>query len=207
VRNAVLLTSAVLTLLLLSGCGTIANHTMGPGVPYNGLMWDGAFFAWGVQSPGKTGWLIPVAVIDCPLTLAGDTLLLPVDIWGNVANMRQGNVCEVRIKLENEHRDNNTEAYTGSYVLVKNGTEIEQKISAKRIVGHRPIKWSYSSRGDYIKSCTLQKGHDQEGWISLEIEEGKLKWGTVYATNLFSKKISTDEPIVYIRKDEAKKAK
>ena len=76
--------------------------------------------------------------------------------------------------------------FTVSYVVVKGGKEITASING---MGNR----CDLLRGDYIKSCTVQKTSDNQDWIKLEIlEDGKKIFE--------SEKIITKEPIVYEKK-------
>lgn len=77
--------------------------------------------------------------------------------------------------------DGNT--FTGSYVYLEGGKEIKGTINGS---GNR----SEAVRGDYIKSCTVQKTSDKQAWIQVVISEGGKK---VFE----SKKIETKDPIVY----------
>jgi hypothetical protein len=76
-------------------------------------------------------------------------------------------------------------AFTGSFVNVKAGKEINGDISGS---GNR----SEAFWGDYIKSCSIQKTSD-DGWIKLIISEDGKK--------IFeSEKITNKEPVVYEKK-------
>jgi hypothetical protein len=76
-------------------------------------------------------------------------------------------------------------AFTGSYVYVKAGKEINADISGG---GNR----SEAFWGDYVKSCTVQNTSDK-GWIKLVIlEDGKKIFE--------SEKITNKEPVVYEEK-------
>lgn len=78
------------------------------------------------------------------------------------------------------------DTFTGSYMYVKGGKEIKANISGK---GNR----SEAFRGDYIKSCTVQKTSDKQAWIQVVISEGGKK--------IFeSKRVETKDPIVYEKK-------
>ena len=75
--------------------------------------------------------------------------------------------------------------FTGSYVYVKAGKEINADISGS---GNR----SEAFWGDYVKSCTVQKISDK-GWIKLMISED--------GQDIFkSGMMRTNTPIVYEKK-------
>ncbi len=75
--------------------------------------------------------------------------------------------------------------FTGSFVYVKEGKEIKKELNGK---GNQ----SEAFRGDYIKSCTVQKT-SEKGEMQLVIMEDGQK---IYQ----SPRTSTNGPIVYVKK-------
>lgn len=80
---------AVATLVAIvmvgTGCGTVMNHVLPPGPPemgpdggaYGGVRWDLAPLQYGDQTGGG------IVILDAPLSLVGDTLMLPYDLSRN----------------------------------------------------------------------------------------------------------------------------
>ncbi len=76
--------------ILLSGCGTVVTRTKGDAGAYHGFGYDMEKISnasewmddWGQGSAGNVPFLWPrgvLWVLDVPLSLVSDTLLLPVD--------------------------------------------------------------------------------------------------------------------------------
>jgi hypothetical protein len=75
------------------------------------------------------------------------------------------------------------DTFTGSFVYYRGGKEITETINGR---GNR----AEAVRGDYVKSCTVQKTSDKQVWIRLVIsDEGKKIFE--------SEKIETKDPVVY----------
>lgn len=81
---------AVLALSLLTGCATVnetvdGNAQCGPH-PYCGTATDVKYL--GALTDGKAGvlaWFIPLVIIDLPLSLVADTLVLPYTAFNGLA--------------------------------------------------------------------------------------------------------------------------
>ena len=77
------------------------------------------------------------------------------------------------------------DSFSGSFIYVNNGKEIKEAISGGN--------WSKVFRGDYIKSCTIQKTSDEQKWITGWVsEEGKKIFD--------SGTVESGAPIVYEKK-------
>ena len=81
---------AALVTIVLSGCGTVSTRTKGDAGPYYGFGYDMEKMGdsqewldfWGQGSVGNVPFVWPRGlfwVLDAPLSLAADTLLLPAD--------------------------------------------------------------------------------------------------------------------------------
>jgi uncharacterized protein YceK len=68
---------------LCSGCGTIFTHIDDQGGVYSGVRTDGRLLATVDDEHHDIpvfSWVIPLSIFDMPLSLAADTLCLPIDL-------------------------------------------------------------------------------------------------------------------------------
>jgi uncharacterized protein YceK len=80
-----------LTALLLGACSTVSTHVAQPDqtYPYIGLREASAEVARAWREPVIPGEVIPRVMLDWPLSLVGDTVLLPWDAvvaWSNTSD-------------------------------------------------------------------------------------------------------------------------
>jgi uncharacterized protein YceK len=166
----ILLLALTMALLAGAGCGTVANHMQSGRKAYGGVCWDAAFISGGPGAFGGTEIFL-LGLLDLPLSLTGDTVLLPYDLIAPQKKTFRLNVF-------------GTSGFTGSCVYVKGRKEIEKQIGDGR---RSPIMMEVSG---VLKSCVVRKVSDKPGWVQLKIlENGKVVFE--------SKRVETDEAISF----------
>ncbi len=168
----------------LSGCSTIENQKRRKGpVPFGGTVVDVACVATGIVDPGgwPAGWFLAlVGLIDLPMSLAGDTIMLPHDLF--VPVKPRPPVAHFRVMITG------TPGFTGRYVHVKDGRTITNNING------RPYSINAGHHGT-LRSIMIQRSPAASSWVEVRATQDEKP--------IFeSKRVQTDEPVVFERVPE-----
>ena len=81
-------------MLLLTGCGTTLSHEMrGCFSPYDGTRFDATAIHDGIELSKDTDFkgfeylVVPIAIIDMPLSFTADTITLPISVINVIRNV------------------------------------------------------------------------------------------------------------------------
>jgi uncharacterized protein YceK len=179
-RNTVLPLACAFGLMAATGCGTMGKYSeYHKPMIYGGAGVDAALLGGGIAEPGgwPAGWgLALIGLIDLPLSLAADTIMLPYDIYAQTKEYPVYHSCGINV--------NSTKGFTGHFVYIEKGQEKQRSLGDGRIGG-----LSTGTSG-VLKNCAVTNSSERGAWVEVKIEQdNKIVFTSGRRTNR--------EPIVY----------